>query len=83
MAKDIKCAHCNSRRLVVVANQKNVFQCTDCKGMTDIGGNRMVARIVGTTLGMFLTGLTLGLIPDEIQDQISDVAGDFVGDLLS
>ena len=82
MAKEIKCAHCNSRRLVL-SNQKGIFTCKDCEGTTDINGNRMVARIVGTTLGALISGITLGLIPDEIQDQIADVAGDFIGDLLA
>lgn len=83
MAKEIKCAHCNSRRLTVVANQKNIFHCTDCKTMTDLNGNRFVAKAVGTALGVFLTTLTMGFIPDALHDEIADIAGDFVGDLMS
>jgi hypothetical protein len=82
MAKDIKCAHCNSRNLVTT-NQKGVFQCNNCKSLTDLNGNRFLTKVIGFTVGTFLTTLTLGLIPDEVQDQISEVAGEFVGDLLS
>lgn len=82
MAKDIKCAHCNSRRLVAT-HQKGILQCRDCEGATDLNGNRIVVKIIGTAVGVFLTTLTFGFLPDDIQDQIADAAGDFVGDLLA
>ena len=79
MSKQINCSHCGSKNLQS-SSTKGVFACKDCGGSTDVNGNRFAARIIGTTIGALLTGITLGLLPDEVEQQIADTIGDFIGD---
>jgi|GEM_PF-2228115 phage FluMu protein Com len=82
MAKQINCQHCGGKNLRTT-NTKGIMECKDCSGCTDVNGNRFAARVVGTTIGALLTGITLGLLPDEVEQQIADTLGDFIGDHLA
>ena len=79
MANQIKCSHCNSKKLSVTDNKK-VFQCNACGSLTDMTDWKdYVVKGVGTMAGAGLAILTVGLLPDEVTDGVSG----FFDDLLS